>query len=197
MAEDGQQQQTTPPPATGGGGDHKTFTQADVDRIVADRLGRERAKYADYDELKDAAQRLKDAEDADKTEVQRLTERLTAAEKRASDAEGVALRTEVAQGKGLTPAQSRWLQGATREELEAAADELLEAFAGQKPTAAAETTEGATGDGTDTRPGAAGTDRMPPAGRPKEKLTPGAVPPATGDKTPAELAEQILRSEVF
>lgn len=31
------------------------FTQADVDRIVADRLARERAKYADYDDLKKAA----------------------------------------------------------------------------------------------------------------------------------------------
>ena len=39
-----------------GGEQEQTFTQADVDRIVADRLKRERettkAKFADYDELK-------------------------------------------------------------------------------------------------------------------------------------------------
>ncbi|ASU81412.1 hypothetical protein CDO52_00215 [Nocardiopsis gilva YIM 90087] len=32
-----------------------TFTQDDVDRIVSERLARERAKYADYDDLKSAA----------------------------------------------------------------------------------------------------------------------------------------------
>lgn len=41
------------------GKQEQTFTQADVDRIVADRLKRERettkAKYADYDELKTKA----------------------------------------------------------------------------------------------------------------------------------------------
>lgn len=33
----------------------RTFTQADVDRIVADRVTRERAKYADYTDLKKRA----------------------------------------------------------------------------------------------------------------------------------------------
>lgn len=33
----------------------KTFTQADLDRIVADRVARERAKYADYGDLKKKA----------------------------------------------------------------------------------------------------------------------------------------------
>lgn len=33
----------------------QTFTQADVDRIVADRLNREKAKYSDYDQLKTRA----------------------------------------------------------------------------------------------------------------------------------------------
>ena len=34
----------------------RTFTQAEVNSIVADRLTRERAKYADYDDLKAKAQ---------------------------------------------------------------------------------------------------------------------------------------------
>lgn len=37
------------------GGDDKKFSQADLDRIVADRVGREKAKYADYGDLKKKA----------------------------------------------------------------------------------------------------------------------------------------------
>lgn len=33
----------------------KTFTQADLDRIVADRVARERARYSDYSDLKKRA----------------------------------------------------------------------------------------------------------------------------------------------
>jgi hypothetical protein len=33
----------------------QTFSQADVDRVVTERLNRERSKYADYDELKQRA----------------------------------------------------------------------------------------------------------------------------------------------
>jgi hypothetical protein len=36
-------------------GTGKTFTQAELDRIVADRVARERSKYADYGELKKRA----------------------------------------------------------------------------------------------------------------------------------------------
>ncbi|MDD3566307.1 MAG: hypothetical protein PHN90_11630, partial [Methanothrix sp.] len=32
--------------------DEKKFTQADVDRIVQERVNREKAKFADYDEIK-------------------------------------------------------------------------------------------------------------------------------------------------
>lgn len=35
--------------------EERTFTQAELNAIVADRLTRERAKYADYDKLKDKA----------------------------------------------------------------------------------------------------------------------------------------------
>ena len=39
----------------------RTFTQAEVNAIVADRLSRERSKYADYDELKARASELQQA----------------------------------------------------------------------------------------------------------------------------------------
>ena len=38
--------------------EEKTFTQADVDRIVQDRLGREKSKYADYEDAKGIVEEL-------------------------------------------------------------------------------------------------------------------------------------------
>lgn len=80
----------------------------------------------------EAATKLQQFEDRDKTEAQRLTERAEAAEKRAAEIEGRALRLEVAAEKGLTPAQAKRLVGETREDLEADADDLLATF---KPAA--------------------------------------------------------------
>ena len=56
----------------------KTFTQAELDAIVSDRLKRDRAKYADYDALKEKATRLDELEEASKTELQKITEKAQA-----------------------------------------------------------------------------------------------------------------------
>jgi hypothetical protein len=59
----------------GDGGDGgKQFTQADIDRIVADRLARERAKYSDYDDLKAKAGRLDQLEAQSKSDLDRAVE---------------------------------------------------------------------------------------------------------------------------
>lgn len=76
----------------------------------------------------EAARKLKELEDADKSEVDRLRETVEAANKRADEAEAKALRAEIAAEKGLSLSQAKRLIGSTREELEADADELLEAF---------------------------------------------------------------------
>lgn len=72
--------------------------------------------------------KLKDFEDRDKTELERLTERAEAAERAAAATEVKALRLEVAAEQGLTPAQAKRLVGETREDLEADAKELLATF---------------------------------------------------------------------
>lgn len=49
----------TPPagaPNTTPGASNSTFTQADVDRVVQERLAREKAKFSDYDEMKKRAE---------------------------------------------------------------------------------------------------------------------------------------------
>lgn len=59
----------------------KTFTQEEMNAIVADRLGRERAKYADYDSLKEKAEKYDAAEEASKTELQKTAEKAAALQK--------------------------------------------------------------------------------------------------------------------
>lgn len=76
----------------------------------------------------DAAKRLAELEDSQKSETQRLTDRVEAAEKRATDADGMAMRLQVALEKGLTLKQAQRLVGSTAEELAADAEELLETF---------------------------------------------------------------------
>ena len=58
-------------------GNERTFSQADVDNVVSERLKRERAKYSDYEELKAKAAKLDEIEEANKTELQKATERAT------------------------------------------------------------------------------------------------------------------------
>lgn len=123
-------------------------------------------------ELEPLAAKAKQLEDSKKTETEKLGEKLTAAEKRAVDAEQKALRLEVAAAKGLTQAQAKRLVGATKEDLEADADDLLSSFG-------AVDTSGGKGSG-------AGKGRTP-----VEKLRPGAMP------TPPELTlgQQIAAAE--
>lgn len=56
----------------------KTFTQEELNAILNDRLGREKAKYSDYEELKSKAAKLDEMEEASKTELQKATEKATA-----------------------------------------------------------------------------------------------------------------------
>jgi hypothetical protein len=79
------------------------------------------AKFADYDDLKAKA-----------AGATTLEERVAGIEKQAKESEERALRAEVANAKGLTPAQAKRLVGGTREELEADADELLTDIGAQK-----------------------------------------------------------------
>jgi len=70
-------------PVTGAAQDKKTepaavtsFTQTEVDRIVSERLKREREKFGDYGDLKKAAAKLKEIEDSQKSESDKLLDEL-------------------------------------------------------------------------------------------------------------------------
>lgn len=91
-----------------------TFSQEDVNRIVQERLQREREKYADYDDLKTAAERAQEIE----AEKQALAERVAEFEAKEEQSKLVA---QVAEDAGV-PADA--LRGSTQEELEAHAEVL-------------------------------------------------------------------------
>lgn len=69
----------------------QTFSQADVDRIVKERVQRERAKFADYDDLKAKAGEAKTAE-----------ERIAALEKQVQESQREALRRRVQAAHGIS-----------------------------------------------------------------------------------------------
>ena len=75
--------------AQGGGEqqpEQRTLTQQDVDRIVSERLARQKAQYADYDDLKAKAAKLREFEEAQKTELQKAQERLDKIERERDEA---------------------------------------------------------------------------------------------------------------
>lgn len=117
-------QQATPPAP------EKPFeaitSQADLDKIIGQRIARERqqitSEYGDLAALKDKATKFEEGERAKLDEVERLKADLAASMARAEAAEFESVRASVAATKGVPPSA---LTGKTREELEAAADALI------------------------------------------------------------------------
>lgn len=118
----------TQAPETGTGEQQETPKPTKPTETVEFWKGKAREQEARAKANATAADRLKEFEDRDKTEAQKMQDRAEAAEKRASDLESHAVRLEVAAEKGLTPAQAKRLVGTTREELIADADDLLATF---------------------------------------------------------------------
>lgn len=56
----------------------RTFSQEEVNRIVGERVARVEGKYADYDSLKAKASKFDEMEEANKTELQKATEKADA-----------------------------------------------------------------------------------------------------------------------
>ncbi len=100
----------------------KVITQADVDRIVKERIARVEAKYADYGDLKKAAEGAKTVE-----------QKLADLEAKHAEAEARALRSDIATKHGIS-AEDRdlFLTGSDEATLTAQAKRLAERIADQK-----------------------------------------------------------------
>lgn len=59
----------------------RTFTQTEMNAIIGERLERERAKYVDYETLKDKASKFDQQEEASKSDLQKEKERADALQK--------------------------------------------------------------------------------------------------------------------
>lgn len=100
----------------------KTFTQDELNAIVNDRLGREKAKYSDYEAMKAKAAKFYELEEANKTELQKASEKVSALQdelnaiKKSNEIRDI--RAEVAKEMGI-PAEL--LTAETREDCEAQA----------------------------------------------------------------------------
>lgn len=83
----------------------RTFTQKELDDILQARLGKERSKYADYEDLKAKAAKLDEIEAANKTELQKATEKAEAYKKELEglkkEAAVSAIRAKVATDKNI------------------------------------------------------------------------------------------------
>lgn len=105
----------------------KTFTQAEVDAIVGDRLKRDRQKYADYDTLKEKADKFDAMEEANKSELQKAIERGDALQVELDKLKGAnavrEMRNKVAEETGVP---AHLLTGKTEDECREQAQAIVE-----------------------------------------------------------------------
>lgn len=129
---------TTEAPAEKVEGEPVALTQADVDRIVKDRVARATAKYADYEDLKAKAEGAKTVE-----------QKLADLEQRNAAAEARALRSDIAAKHGVS-AEDRdlFLTGTDEATLTAQAERLAARDAEIKKQGNVAPKEGAAPKGT-------------------------------------------------
>ena len=152
-----------------GGKPERTFTQDDLDKAVRDRLNREKAKFADYGDLKAKADQLDQLTAAQKTAEQRAADDLAKAQKAAADALADAVRYKAAGKAGIDPESDDFaLIGSGDEEtVMARAARLGALLASERELAQLKEQQGRT--------------QVPDSGRPRPVLRPGATPvDATG-----------------
>ncbi len=107
--------------ASGAGDNGGTDWQAEIEKWKS--LARKHESRAK--ENADKAKQFDEFTERQKTEQQKLQERLEKAEREVAEVKLQALKAEIGAAKGLTPNQTKRLVGSTREELEADADEML------------------------------------------------------------------------
>lgn len=109
-------------------------TQDDLNKIINDRLNRERAKFADYEDLKSKASEYDKAVEASKTEAQKQAEELAALQSKVTEYE---TREQIAAWKSEVSAETgvpaNVLAGSTKEDIAAHA-ETLKPLISQAPT---------------------------------------------------------------
>lgn len=120
---------TVPTQDTNAEGQTRTFTQDEVNAIVGKRLAEEKSKFSDYEDLKAKASKFDELEEANKSELQKATERANNLE---AELQGMKKAEEIRQTREKiateTGIPSNLLTGNTEEECKAQA-EAIKAYA--------------------------------------------------------------------
>lgn len=112
----------TPEPKVEGG---STFTQEQVNDLIAREKGRFQQKYGDYDDLKSKATELDQIREANASELEKAQKSKSKAEQERDESRSTLLRFQIANEKEVPADAVEFLRGSTREELEASAEKLL------------------------------------------------------------------------
>lgn len=109
-------------------------SQEDLNKVINERLQRERAKYADYKDLKAKAAKLDEFEQANQTEAEKAAARVAELEAELSNTRRDSLRLKIASEHGITDADdiALFLTGQDEETLTAQAKRLSDREADRK-----------------------------------------------------------------
>lgn len=136
----------------GQGAGDRSFNQADVDRIVADRLAREKGKFADYDDVKAKAAQYDEYQASQQTDLEKLQGQYEELLGKTARTEQELRITRAASKHGLSAEAAAFLYGETDEEVEDAAAKLA-ALTTATVTGSGGGTNNDTGDGNGTNAG--------------------------------------------
>lgn len=109
-------------------------SQDDLNKVVADRVARERAKYADYKDLKAKAAKLDEFEQANQTEAEKAAARVAELESELNAVRSETTRLRIASEHGITDADdiALFLTGTDEETLTKQAKRLADRDADRK-----------------------------------------------------------------
>lgn len=96
-------------------------TQEDLNKIIDERLKRERGKFADYNDLKSKAAQFDQFAESQKSETQKAIDRAETAERALTEAQTNSLRLSVIAKHQIPEEYHEFIVGADEEELEAKA----------------------------------------------------------------------------
>lgn len=116
--------ETTPAPTEQQTPESKTFTQEQVNALLAEQKRKVSSGFADYADLKTKASEFDKLAESQKTELQKANERAEAAERLLAETAAEALRNKVLAAHEIPADWQEFVFGATEEELTAKAEKV-------------------------------------------------------------------------
>lgn len=114
------------------GGEFTPITsQDDLNKIIGERVARERGKFADYDVLKQAAAELQQIKDAQKTDAEKTADQIAALQAELAESKATAVRARIQASHGISDEDAELFLTATDE---AALEKQAKALAALRAT---------------------------------------------------------------